>query len=158
MRFSLFFFKKTPWFLPLFSSEACCLRLRGNGCINELLFFFQRTLFPLHFLSLSPFPHSGDCIKPLTPAFYPLSCSLAFILHFTRDFFICYNHVEKEFLRHCLKFARTFHFTYKERMWSEPAGEKANVIRQKRQIFQLTLVSAGHCCSVCSCHKPTVSV
>lgn len=42
----------------LLSSEDCRLRLWGNGCINELLFLFQRTLPPLPTFSfpLTPFP------------------------------------------------------------------------------------------------------
>lgn len=79
------FYKNSLVSAPL-KSEAYCFRLRGNGCINELIFFSEDTFsafFPP--LSLSS-PHSGDCIKPLTLAFYPLSCSLAFILHFTGAF------------------------------------------------------------------------
>lgn len=54
--FSPFFFKKKNSLVSaLLSSEARRLRLRGNGCINELLFFFKRTLFPRTF---SLFSHS----------------------------------------------------------------------------------------------------
>ncbi len=125
MPFSPFLFQENSLVSAPLSSEACRLRLRGNGCINELLFFFFRGhFFPLHFLplslSFSPFPllrrlHQTPSLQLSThsPAHWLSSFTSQEPLGGFR-FFICYNHVEKEFLRHRLKLARTFHFTHRK--------------------------------------------
>lgn len=87
--FSPFFFKKKNSLVSaLLSSEARRLRLRGNGCINELLFFLRGHFSPVHSpFSLTPFPSLRRLHQtPHSKFFYPLSCSLAFILHFTGAF------------------------------------------------------------------------
>lgn len=79
MPFPAFFFlfqDSSLVFAPL-SSKACCLRLRGNSRINELLLFFQTTLPPPHISSLRLFfPLSFPSLRrlhqtPLTPCFLP---------------------------------------------------------------------------------------
>lgn len=105
--FSSFLFQENSLVSAPFHSEAPRLRLRENGCINELLFLSEDT-FPPPACSLSlylSFPLTQETASnPLTPAFYPLCCSLAFILHLTGAFgrlqilfffLFSYNHIEK---------------------------------------------------------------
>ena len=106
-------------FLARFSSEAHCLRLRGNGCINELLFCFRGHFFPFAFsLPLSPSSFPSLRRAHQTPLQRSTHSPAHHLSSFTSQeplggfrFLICYNHVEKEFLGHGLKFARTFRFT-----------------------------------------------
>ena len=52
-----FFFKTPPQVCAPSLTKACCLRLRGNSCINELLLFFSEdTPPPTHFLCPSLLP------------------------------------------------------------------------------------------------------
>lgn len=55
--FSPVFFKKAPPFPSVAAQRLGGLRLRGNGCINELFLFFHRTPPPC-ILFLSPFTHT----------------------------------------------------------------------------------------------------
>lgn len=85
---------------------------------------------------------------------YTLSRSLAFILHFTgtfgrlQIFFICYNHVEKEFSKTPAKVCKDVPFTVINNVdW---IGGQAQVIKQRSRFFFLfgqTFLTEGHCCS-----------
>lgn len=127
-------------------------------------FFFIGHFFCI-FSPLSLYsPHSGDCIKPLTLAFYPLSRSLAFILHFTGAFgrlqiFYLLQPRRDGISETLPKVCKDVPSHTEEEMWSEVTQEKTKVIRKKRFFFLSDLgFFVGCCCSVCSCHKPGISV
>lgn len=163
---SFFFLKKTLVSAPL-SAEAHRLRLRGNGCINELLFFSEETFYPCIFspplapsLSVSlPLTQETASTPPPPPAFYPVT---GFHLYTSleplgglRFFFICNNHVGKEFLSR-LKFARTFHFAHKKELRVNSLEKRQRNYRGKKWLtFLADLDQSG---SVSSGHKPAISV
>lgn len=126
---SPFLFQETSLVSATLSSKAHHLSLRGNACVNELFFFFQRKLF-----SSSVSSDSRDCISNLfhssiLPSFpltgfhlytsvEPLGCLRFFFLFFLSLF--CNELVQKKKnLSHRLNFARTFaHVQIKLLRWN----------------------------------------
>lgn len=141
MPFSPFLFQENSLVSAPLSSEACRLRLRGNGCINELFFFFQRTLFPLAFTPPPPpplpSPTQETASNPLTPAFYPLSRSLAFILHLTGAFgrlqiFYLLQPRRKGISETSPKVGKDVPFHTQKECGASSLGKTAKVIRENR--------------------------
>lgn len=126
---SPFLFQEKSLISATLSSEAYHLSLRGNACVNELFFFSRGNFFPLPF----PLTQETASAPSSTPAFYPVSCSQAFIftpqwsLWDAWDFFFpfCFatSMYKKKFLSHPLKFARTF-VHVKIKLLSLLTGEK----------------------------------